>query len=416
MDIDKELEALFDDPLLNVSEEEKSLFDIPQDMRKVIAKKKADYVAQHKLCENFDDYKPLFAKVHRELKQGLRSLVKITKTATLAEGRFYFVSGQMLLLDKIGELKKSSNFLPDARTRCVYENGTESDILLQTLRKNVVGDGYAVTELQEDGNGKFFSNSDVTADDKVTGFIYVLSSLSQAPAIKEVKHLYKIGFSTNSVEQRIANAENEPTYLMAPVKIQASYKVVNVNSQKFEDLIHQVLKPAQFQVSVFDDKGVEHQPQEWFVVPLPVVDVIIQKIMDGSIVGYTYNPEQECLEKRIIKEKSTFDTKGMRVLTLNIKKIYFDEIMSGAMKIEYRELKQTTLNKYTYLDESDGKRYLRRYDAIRFFVGYHKDRESALVQVKDITYNEGIVEYHLGLVLVDKEIIGNLNFIRNEEE
>ena len=399
MDIDKELEALFDDPLLNVSEEEKSLFDIPQDMRKVIAKKKADYVAQHKLCENFDDYKPLFAKVHRELKQGLRSLVKITKTATLAEGRFYFVSGQMLLLDKIGELKKSSNFLPDARTRCVYENGTESDILLQTLRKNVVGDGYAVTELQEDGNGKFFSNSDVTADDKVTGFIYVLSSLSQAPAIKEVKHLYKIGFSTNSVEQRIANAENEPTYLMAPVKIQASYKVVNVNSQKFEDLIHQVLKPAQFQVSVFDDKGVEHQPQEWFVVPLPVVDVIIQKIMDGSIVGYTYNPEQECLEKRIIKEKSTFDTKGMKVLTLNIKKIYFDEIMSGAKKIEYRELKQTTLNKYTYLDESDGKRYLRRYDAIRFFVGYHKDRESALVQVKDITYNEGTVEYHLGLVL-----------------
>lgn len=399
MDIDKELEALFDDPLLNVSEEEKSLFDIPQDMRKVIAKKKADYVAQHKLCENFDEYKPLFAKVHHELKQGLRSLVKITKTATLAEGRFYFVSGQMLLLDKIGELKKSSNFLPDARTRCVYENGTESDILLQTLRKNVVGDGYAVTELQEDGNGKFFSNSDVTADDKVTGFIYVLSSLSQAPAIKEVKHLYKIGFSTNSVEQRIANAENEPTYLMAPVKIQASYKVVNVNSQKFEDLIHQVLKPAQFQVSVFDDKGVEHQPQEWFVVPLPVVDVIIQKIMDGSIVGYTYNPEQECLEKRIIKEKSTFDTKGMKVLTLNIKKIYFDEIMSGAKKIEYRELKQTTLNKYTYLDESDGKRYLRRYDAIRFFVGYHKDRESALVQVKDITYNEGIVEYHLGLVL-----------------
>lgn len=399
MDIDKELESLFDDPLLNVTDEEKDLFDIPQDMRRVIAKKKADYVAQHKLCEDFDEYKPLFAKVHRELKQGLRSLVKITKTATLTEGRFYFVSGQMLLLEKIGELKKSSNFLPDARTRCIYENGTESDILLQTLRKSVVGDGYAVTELQEDINGKFFGESEITPDDKVTGYIYVLSSLSQDPAIKDVKHLYKIGFSTNSVEQRIANAENEPTYLMAPVKIQASYKVVNVNSQKFEDLIHQVLKPVQFQVSVFDDKGDEHQPQEWFVVPLPVVDVIVQKIMDGSIVGYTYNPEQECLERRIVKEKSTFDTTGMKILTLNIKKIYFDEIMSGAKKIEYRELKQTTLNKYTYLDESDGKRYLRRYDAIRFFVGYHKDRESASVQVKDITYNGGIVEYHLGLIL-----------------
>lgn len=399
MDIDKELEALFDDPLLKMSKEEESLFDIPQDMRRVIAKKKADYVAQHKLCENFEDYKPLFAKVHQELKEGRRSLVKITKTATLTAGRFYFVSGQMLLLEQIGEKKKSSNSLPDARTRCIYENGTESDILLQTLRKNVVGDGYAISELQEEMDAQFFNNSDITTEDKVTGYIYVLSSLSDNPLVKKEKNLYKIGFTTNSVEQRIANAEKDPTYLMAPVKIVATYKVVNMNSQMFEDLVHQLLMPVQFQVTVFDEQGKEHQPQEWFVVPLPVVDVIIKKIMDGTIVGYTYNPQQECLEKRVVKNKSTFDTTGMKVLTLNIKKVYFDEIMSGKKKIEYRELKQTTLNKYTYLDESDGKRYLRRYDALRLFVGYHKDRESALVQVTDTTYDNGIVEYHLGLIL-----------------
>ena len=399
MDVDKELEAIFDDPLLKVSYDEAKLFDIPQDMRRVIAKKKPDYVAQHKLCENFDDYKPLFAKVHQELKEGKRSLVKINKTATLAAGRFYYVSGQMLLLEKIGELKKSSNFLPDARTRCIYENGTESDILLQTLRKNVVGDGYAISELQEESESQFFNNSDIATDDKVTGYIYVLSSLSDDPVVKEEKNLYKIGFTTNSVEQRIANAQNDPTYLMAPVKIVAAYKVVNLNSQKFEDLVHQLLMPVQYQVTVYDEKGIAHQPQEWFVVPLPVVDVIIKKIMDGTIVGYTYNPQMECLEKRIVKAKSTFDTTGMKVLSLNIKKVYFDEIMSGAKTIEYRELKQTTLNRYTYIDETDGKRYLRRYDALRLFVGYNKDRESALVQVTDITYNEGIVEYHLGLVL-----------------
>ncbi len=399
MDIDKELESIFDDPLLKVSYEEAKLFDIPQDMRRVIAKKKPDYVAQHKLCENFDDYKPLFAKVHLGLKEGKRSLVKINKTATLAAGRFYFVGGQMLLLEKIGELKKSSNFLPDARTRCIYENGTESDILLQTLRKSVVGDGYAISELQEESDGKFFNNADIAEVDKVTGYIYVLSSLSDDPAVKAEKNLYKIGFTTQSVEQRIANAEHDPTYLMAPVKIVATYKVVNMNSQMFEDLIHQLLMSVQFQVYVYDEQGIEHQPQEWFVVPLPVVDVIIKKIMDGSIVGYTYNPQLECLEKRVVKAKSTFDTSGMKVLTLNIKKTYFDEIISGTKTIEYRALKQTTLNKYTYLDESDGKRYLRRYDALRLFVGYHKDRESALVQVTDITYNEGIVEYHLGMVL-----------------
>ncbi len=399
MNIDKELEAIFDDPLLKMSEEEERLFDIPQDMRRVIAKKKADYVAQRKICENFEAYKPLFDKVHQELKVGKRSLVKINKTATLAAGRYYYVSGQMLLLEKIGELKKSSNFLPDARTRCIYENGTESDILLQTLRKSVVGDGYAISELQEETESQFFNNSDIASDDKVTGYIYVLSSLSDNPDIKSEINLYKIGFTTERVEDRIANAEKEPTYLMAPVKIVASYKVVNMNSQKFEDLVHQLLKPVQFQVSVFDNEGIEHQPQEWFVVPLPVVDVIIQKIMDGSIVGYTYNPQIECLEKRVVKNKSTFNTSGLKVLTLNIKKVFFDEIIKGEKKIEYRELKQTTLNKYTYLDESDGKRYLRRYDALHLFVGYNKDRESALVQVKDITYNEGVVEYHLGMIL-----------------
>ena len=399
MDIDKELEELFDDPLLKLNAEEQRLFDIPQDMRRVIAKKKADYVAQHVLCENFEDYKPLFAKVHQELKEGKRSLVKINKTATLTAGRYYFVSGQMLLLEQIGELKRSSNFLPDARTRCIYENGTESDILLQTLRKSVVGDGYAISELQEETNSHFFSNKDIVTDDNVTGYIYVLSSLSDNPTVKDEKNLYKIGFTTNNVEQRIANAEHDPTYLMSPVKIVATYKVVNLNSQKFEDLVHQLLKHVQFQVTVFDEKGIEHQPQEWFIVPLPVVDVIIKKIMDGTIVGYTYNPQMECLEKRIVKAKSTFDTTGMRVLTLNIKKVYFDEIMSGTKKIEYRELKQTTLNKYTYIDESDGKRYLRRYDALRLCVGYNKDGESALVQVTDTTYHEGLVEYHLGMIL-----------------
>ena len=399
MDIDKELEAIFDDPLLKVDEQTAKLFEFPQDMRRVIAKKKPDYVAQHKLCENFEEYKPLFSKVHQDLKEGKRSLMKISKTATLSAGRFYFVSGQMLLLEKIGELSMGSNFMLNGRTRCIYENGTESDILLQTLRKNVVGDGYAVTELQEETEAQFFNNSDITTEDKVTGHIYVLSSLSDNPDVKNEKNLYKIGFTTDSVEQRISNAKNEPTYLMAPVKIEATYKVVNLNSQKFEDLVHLILKPVQFQVSVYDDKGIEHQPQEWFIVPLPVVDVIIKKIMDGTIVGYTYNPQMECLEKRVVKAKSTFDTQGLKVLTLNIKKVYFDEIMRGEKKIEFRELKQSTLNKYTFLDEADGKRYLRPYDALRLFVGYNKDRENALVQVTDITYNEGLVEYHLGMVL-----------------
>lgn len=400
MDIDKELEKIFDDPLLSISEKEAELFDIPTDMRKaMVAKNKADYVAQRKLCEDFEHYLPLFKQVHLDLKQGKRSLVKISKTINLQAGHYYVVDGQLLLLEAIGEKHQSSNFLPDGRTRCIYENGTESDILLQTLRKSVVGNGYAVTELQSESDSKFFTNVDLTEKDQVTGYIYVLRSLSKNPAISSQPNLYKIGFSTNTVEERIANAEHEPTYLMAPVEVVATYKVVNLHSQKFEDLVHQVLQAVQFHVTVINDEGLSHEPKEWFVVPLNVVDVIIKKIMDGSIVGYTYNPDMKCLEQRIMKKQSTFDTKDLKVLTLNIKKVYFDEIIAGRKKIEYREIKQTTLNKYTYIDEADGKRYLRRYNALRLFVGYHKDRESALVEVVDTKFSEGIIEYHLGAIL-----------------
>ena len=400
MNIDKELDEILDDPLLDISEKEAELFAMPADMRKGMeAKKKADYVAQRKLCDDFSRYEPLFRQVHKDLKAGRRSLVRISKSINLQAGHYYIVDGQMLLLEHIGELHQGSNSMLNGRTRCVYENGTESDILLQTLRKNVVGSGYAVTELQEESDGKFFANSDLTEKDKVTGYIYVLRSLSDHPAISSQQNLYKIGFSTNSVEERIANAAHEPTYLMAPVKIVATYKVANLHSQKFEDLVHQLLKAVQFHVTVVDDNGQRHEPQEWFVVPLEVIDTIIGKVMDGTILGYAYNAEQECLERHIVRKQNKIDTKGLKILTLNIKKEFFDEIVKGTKRTEYRELKQTTLNKYTYVDESDGKRYLRRYDALRLYVGYHRDRESALVQVIDTTYRDGIVAYHLGEIL-----------------
>ena len=186
---------------------------------------------------------------------------------------------------------------------------------------------------------------------------------------------------------------------MAPVEIIETYKIVNMNSHIFETIIHQLFNAVNLQISVTDNNGYTHKPKEWFIVPLHVINTVIEKIMDGSIIDYTYNPQMECLEKRNVKKVSNYDTTGMKVLNLNIKKVFFDQIIKGEKKTEYRELKQTTLNKYTYIDEADGKRYLRRYDALRLYVGYRKDRENALIQVIDTTYNEGVVEYHLGEIL-----------------
>lgn len=244
-----------------------------------------------------------------------------------------------------------------------------------------------------------FNAEDVKNEDKVTGYIYVLRSLSENPEINNIKNLYKIGFSTNRVENRVANAEHEPTYLMAPVEIVSTYMIVNMHSQKFEDLVHKVLHEVNFRFKVADDKGEMHEATEWYQVPLEIIDSIIQKIMNGTIVFFSYNKEQMCLEQRIEKKQSKLDLSGLNVLKLVIKKKDFEQIVSGEKTEEYRELKQTTLNKYTYIDESDGKRYLKRYDVLRLCVGHNSDMDSAVVEVADTTYDGGIVTFSLGKVL-----------------
>lgn len=401
MDIDKELEDIFNDPLMEVSGHESKLFDIPSDMKGVMKAKKdnPDYVARRRLCEDFAQFKPVFEQMHSDLKKGKRQLKRVAKTASLVEGHCYIVEGQMVLLHSILETKKGANGLPDGRTRCIYENGTESDIFLQTLRKGVVANGYAITETDNEMQNRFFNADDLKKEDKVTGYIYVLRSLSDNPEIRDVKYLYKIGFTTQKVEERVANAEHEPTYLMAPVEIVSTYMIVNMHSQKFEDLVHKVLHEVNFRFKVADDKGEMHEATEWYQVPLEIIDSIIQKIMNGTIVFFSYNKEQMCLEQRIEKKQSKLYLSGLNVLKLVIKKKDFEQIVSGEKTEEYRKLKQTTLNKYTYIDESDGKRYLKRYDVLRLCVGHDSDMDSAVVEVVGTTYNGGIVTFSLGKVL-----------------
>ncbi len=399
MDIDKELGDLFNDPLLDVSDKELTLFNLPADMKRVMEARRLqpDHYAQKRKCEDFHLYKPQFEQVQQELREGKRSLIKTSKTSNLDAGHFYVVDGMLILLHSVLETKRSRNGMIDGRTRCIYENGMESDILLETLRKNVLYEGFGVTEPQDTAETAF--SQQMTEGDKSTGFVYVLRSLSPDPEIANEKDLYKIGFTINTVEERTANAEKEPTYLMAPVQIVETAQIVNMNSQIFESLVHQVFNAVQFQLKVYDEDGNLHIPTEWYVVPLEIINLVIEKITNGSITQYAYNPKLQCLEKRLIKKSSTFKIDGLKVLTLNIKDEYFKEIMDGTKTIEYRRIKQTTINKYTYIDEADGKRYLRRYDVIRFFVGYHKDRDSALVEVKDTTFSDGVVEFHLGRVL-----------------
>lgn len=403
MDIDLELNELFGDPLLDISDKELTLFNMPADMKRVMEKRKsAEHIATRIPCENFAQYRPLFTQVQNDLREGRRSLIRVSKTAEFIEAnRFFVIDGLLVYVESIGELvkdRRGHGHNKDARTHCIYENGMESDILIQSLRRAIYADGFGITESQENIDNTF-KNQQLSDGDKSTGYVYVLKSLSPDPEIAGVKDLYKIGFTINKVEERTANAEKEPTYLMAPVQIVETAQIVNMNSQIFETIVHQVFSEVQFQLKVYDADGNVHIPTEWFVVPLEIINLVIQKIVDGTITQYAYNAKLQCLEKRLTKKESTFNTEGLKVLTLNIKDTFFQQILKGVKTCEYREIKQSTLNKYTYIDEADGKRYLRRYDVIRFFVGYHKDRDSALVEVTGTTCTNSIVEFKLGRIL-----------------
>lgn len=399
MDIDKELEDLFDDPLLDLSEQEAGLFDFSEEMKRVMAAKRVqpDYYAQKKPCEDFELYRGMFQQVQKELKEGKRSLVRTSKTSNINAGHFYIMGGVLVYLAEIKETKRSSNGMIDGRTRCIFENGTESDLLLETVRRNVLNDGFGVTE-PDDKECNDFEQS-MSEGDRATGFVYVLRSLSSAPEIAGVKDLYKIGFTVNSVEERIANAVHEPTYLMAPVEIKLTAQIVNMNSHIFESLVHQFFHAVQFQVKVYDDEGVEHVPSEWYVAPLEIIETVIGKIADGSITRYSYNAELKSLEKRIFKNTSTFNTKGLKVLKMTVNDYDIKSIAEGKIKEHSLELKQSILNKFTYIDEADNKRYLRRYDVINFVSGKGSGQKSVLVKVEDISFKEGMVIFRLGVVL-----------------
>lgn len=83
----------------------------------------------------------------------------------------------------------------------------------------------------------------------------------------------------------------------------------------------------------------------------------------------------------------------MKILTLIIKREYYDKILSGDKRYEYRDITPRSQKKYCQVDdkgyviEQDGEVMPRHYDAIRMYVGYRKDRASALVSVKSSRIN-----------------------------
>ena len=279
-----------------------NIFDLKNIPKK---RDKTDFVARRKPCKNFQDYEGKFKEIQKDLNEGKRKLIHY-KESHLKEDRYYVLDGILVYLEKIEDVTirefndktQGKRKRLDSRIRCIFENGLESNMYLRSLGKELYNNGSTVIHTNEEAFKEFSEGfTSITNQDKSTGNIYILSSLSKNPKIQSIKDLYKIGYSTTSVEERIENAENETTFLMAPVKIVSSYKTFNLNPQKFEDLVHQVFSIRRLDIKVADKEGNLKQPKEWYIVPIRVIEQAIELIINKQIQNYKFDH----LQNKIVK-------------------------------------------------------------------------------------------------------------------
>jgi hypothetical protein len=258
--------------------------------------KAAEEIAQRTPCTDFAEFKPLFEAVQHDLDEGIRKTKRFRKEAGFAkadikQGHFIIIGGQTAYIAKIGDTIKAPNGEDDARLRVIYSNGTESDILLRSLIRAMYKDESSRL-ISEPNAGPLFSD-EAGDEDVESGTIYVLRSNSDDPYIKENRDvIHKIGVTGGDVKKRFGNAKSDPTFLMADVEVVATYKLSNINRVKLEKLIHRFFESAKLNIEIKDRFGKPIAPREWFLVPLFVIDEAVEKVKEGTVINYRYDPSK----------------------------------------------------------------------------------------------------------------------------
>lgn len=271
--------------------------NVPKDV------KRPDQIARVHKAKDFEKYEPLFHDMHERMKAGDFVRVRISSENQIKKGRFFVLKGVLIYVADEGQ-KFASKVKVNAKLHVIYENGTESNILLRSLARSlyrsddegggsrVVPNGYKeLPEWQDtDSVTSTAIKTEVTMEDTEAGYIYVLKSQSNVPQVQDIPDLYKIGFTTGTVEERIKNAATDPTYLNAPVEIVATYKCYNMNTQKLERILHRFFGEVKLDMSTSGIDGKSYVPSEWYSTPLEIIDEAIEMIGDETITEYQYDP------------------------------------------------------------------------------------------------------------------------------
>jgi hypothetical protein len=263
----------------------------------------AEEVAKRKPCPDFEKFRPIFKKAQADLKSGSFETHSFKKNNSVEIGDLFILGGQITYVADMGEEYMADYGMKNRKLRVIYDNGTESDILLNSFTRALYKDTASRRIVDSNKIGPLFSGT-LEESDATSGTIYVLRSKSDHPFISKSREvIHKIGVTKNKVETRVLNAELDPTYLMAEVDVVATYELANVNRTKLEKIIHKFFKAAQLKIEIKDRFGNPVIPQEWFLVPIFIIDEAVERIKDGSIVNYEYDPKIGKIIK--MKDKKT---------------------------------------------------------------------------------------------------------------
>lgn len=272
---------------------------------KSVERIKPDYLSRRKVCKDFSLYKEMFNILHEELASKKRRLIKYT-SSDLNVGNFYALDGILFYLKSIeGDTNKyvfnsGERERFDGRTLCVFDNGTQSDMLFRSLDKAMQLDGYSISATINDASNKA---TPVNESDVLNGYIYVLASKN--PNVKDLANLFKIGHTTGSVAERIKNAKNEATYLFNDVDIISTHRCLNIQSYNLEQTIHDFFSVVKLDIGLFDSRHNVYKPREWFKVSHEVIKDAINLIVSNTIKDYLYDPEVNQIIKKYISQEDS---------------------------------------------------------------------------------------------------------------
>ena len=266
-------------------------------VRSTAERKAAEEIANRTPCKDFEKFRPLFETVKQDLDDGIRQTRAFELKSEIEPGRFFIVGGQIAYVAEKGDEFTQDYGDRDARLRVIYDNATESNVLMRSLQRALNKDDVG-RRITDPAAGPLFSDT-TGEDDAESGTIYVLRSRSSDPQIAENRDLiHKIGVTGGKVETRIANAANEATYLLADVDIMATYELFNINRVRLEALLHRFFADARLDLEIIDRFGKSVRPREWYLVPLDVIDAVVKALQDGTIGGLRYDPASASLVER----------------------------------------------------------------------------------------------------------------------